>query len=71
MALFDKKNEKKFEQIVKEYNLEDLNREDLEVLYENSAIAGSGGINALFVQNYIIMRQLDRLNKNIEKLMEK
>ena len=71
MSLFDKKDEKKYEQIVEDFNLEDLNKDDLEVLLNNSNIAASGGLNALFVQNYIIMRQLDRLNKNIEQLMKK
>ncbi|KAA9241023.1 MULTISPECIES: hypothetical protein [Aerococcus] len=70
MSLFDKKDEKKYEKLVEDFNLEDLNKDDLEVLLNNSD-AASGGLSALHVQNYIIMRQLDRLNKNIEQLMEK
>ena len=31
----------------------------------------SGGINALFAQNWLMIKQLDRLNKNIEKLIDK
>ncbi len=31
----------------------------------------SGGINGLFAQNWLMIKQLDRLNKNIEKLLEK
>lgn len=70
MAIFDKNNEEIFEKTVKEYGLEDLNKEDLEILYNNS-IDSKGGIQGIVLQNYILMRQLDRLNKNIEKLLEK
>ncbi|KAA9292210.1 hypothetical protein QP168_03665 [Aerococcus urinae] len=71
MALFDKNDEKKYEEIVEDFDLEGLNKDDLKVLLNNSNEAASGGVSALVVQNYIIMRQLDRLNKNIEQLMKK
>ncbi|MHA6602869.1 hypothetical protein ACX4ZB_01730 [Aerococcus urinae] len=71
MALFDKNDEKKYEKIVEDFNLEDLNQDDLEILLNHSNEASSSGLSALVVQNYIIMRQLDRLNKNIEQLMKK
>ncbi len=71
MAIFDSKNEKAFEKIVKDYGLDDIKKEDLELVFNNSSIFASGGINALFAQNWLIIKHLDRLNKNIEKLLEK
>lgn len=71
MAIFDRKNEKAFEKIVEYYGLEDIKKEDLELISENSSIFASGGINGLFAQNWLMIKQLDRLNKNIEKLLEK
>lgn len=70
MAIFEKNNDKVFEQVLKDYGLEDLNKEALEILYNNS-VDSKGGIQGIVLQNYILMRQLDRLNKNIEKLLEK
>ncbi|MDU7163283.1 MAG: hypothetical protein E6296_01900 [Anaerococcus vaginalis] len=71
MAIFDRKNEKGFEQIVDYYDLKDLKKEDLEIIFNNSSMFASGGINALFAQNWLMIKGLDRLNKNIEKLLEK
>ena len=71
MAIFDRKNEKGFEQIVDYYDLKDLKKEDLEMIFNNSSMFASGGINALFAQNWLMIKGLDRLNKNIEKLLEK
>ncbi|MSS77952.1 hypothetical protein FYJ26_05905 [Anaerococcus sp. WCA-380-WT-2B] len=65
-----KNNDKVFEQVLKDYGLEDLNKEDLEIFYNNS-IDSKGGIQGIVLQNYIMIRQLDRLSKNIEKLLEK
>lgn len=71
MAIFDRKNEKAFEKIVEYYGLEDIKKEDLELISDNSSMFASGGINGLFAQNWLMIKQLDRLNKNIEKLLEK
>lgn len=71
MAIFDRKNEKGFEQIVDYYDLKDLKKEDLEIIFNNSSMFASGGINALVAQNWLMIKHLDRLNKNIEKLLEK
>ena len=71
MAIFDRKNEKAFEQIVDYYDLKYIKKEDLEMIFNNSSMFASGGINGLFAQNWLIIKQLDRLNKNIEKLLEK
>lgn len=70
MAIFDRKNEKGFEKLVDYYGLEDIKKEDLELISENSSMFASGGINGLFAQNWLMIKQLDRLNKNIEKLIE-
>ena len=53
------------------YKLEDIEKEDLETIFNNSANFASGGINALIAQNWLMIKGLDRLNKNIEKLLEK
>ena len=71
MAIFDRKNEKAFEKLVEYYGLEDIKKADLELISENSSMFASGGINGLFAQNWLMIKQLDRLNKNIEKLLEK
>lgn len=71
MAIFDRKNEKAFEQMLDYYKLEDIEKEDLDLILNNSSVFASGGINALFAQNWLIIKGLDRLNKNIEKLLEK
>lgn len=71
MAIFDRKNEKAFEQIVDYYELEEIKKEDLELIFNNSTMFASCGINALFAQNWLMIKQLDRLNKNIEKLIDK
>ena len=71
MAIFDRKNEKAFEQIVDYYELEEIKKEDLELIFNNSTMFASGVINALFAQNWLMIKQLDRLNKNIEKLIDK
>ena len=70
MAIFDRKNEKAFEQIVNYYELEDIKKEDLEIIFNNSSMFSGGGINGLYAQNWLMIKQLDRLNKNIEKLIE-
>ena len=71
MAIFDRKNEKAFEQIADYYDLKYIKKEDLEMIFNNSSMLASGGINGLFAQNWLIIKQLDRLNKNIEKSPEK
>lgn len=71
MAIFDRKNEKAFEQIVDYYQLEEIKKEDLDLIFNNSTMFANGGINALFAQNRLMIKQLDRLNKNIEKLIDK
>lgn len=71
MAIFDRKNEKAFEQIVDYYELEEIKKDDLDLIFNNSTMFASGGINALFAQNWLMIKQLDRLNKNIEKLIDK
>lgn len=71
MAIFDRKNEKAFEQIVDYYELEEIKKEDLDLIFNNSTMFASGGINSLFAQNWLMIKQLDRLNKNIEKLIDK
>lgn len=71
MAIFDRKNKKAFEQIVDYYELEEIKKEDLDLIFNNSTMFASGGINALFAQNRLMIKQLDRLNKNIEKLIDK
>lgn len=71
MAIFDRKNEKGFEKLVEYYGLEDIKKEDLEIIFNNSSVLSGGGINGLYAQNWLMIKQLDRLNKNIEKLLEK
>ncbi|MDU6547788.1 hypothetical protein [Anaerococcus vaginalis] len=56
MAIFDRKNEKAFEQIVDYYELEEIKKEDLDLIFNNSTMFASGGINALFAQNWLMIK---------------
>lgn len=62
----DDKSNKKIEKFIENYGLEDLNAEDLKILTDN--IKEMGGLRGMMIQNYIIIRQLDRLNNNLERL---
>lgn len=70
MGLFeDRKTEKeKIQEFVESYQLQELDKEDIEALFKVRMGAYS---RAVVVQNYIIIKQLTRLNKNLEDLKNK
>lgn len=72
MGLFNKKTEdEKILEFVENYKLEELDVEDIKKLYEVSKTAKFSYAQGLIEQNFIIIKLLDRLNKNIEELKNK
>ena len=77
MGLFsDKraKGEKKAEdkqKFIERYKLEDFDEEEIEDMYKRYKVTRFSGIQGLVDQNWIIIKELRRLNKNIEELKKK
>lgn len=77
MGLFsDKraKEEKKAEDLqkfIKRYRLEDFDEEEIEDMYKTYKATRFSGMQGLIEQNWMIITQLNRLNKNIEDLKNK
>lgn len=72
MGLFEKKTEdEKILDFVEKYKLESLDVEDIKKLYEVLKTAKLSYGQELIEQNFIIIKLLDRLNKNIEELKNK
>ena len=67
MGLFGerKTKEEKIQEFIERYQLEELDKEDIEALYE---IRMASYQQRMVEQNYIIIKQLTRLNKNLEDL---
>lgn len=77
MGLFsDKraKEEKKAEdkqKFIERYKLGAFDEEEVEDMYKTYKVTRFSGIQGLVDQNWMIIRQLSRLNKNIEELKNK
>lgn len=72
MGIFNKKTEdERILDFVDNYKLEELDVEDIKKLYEVSKTAKFSYAQGLIEQNFIIIKLLDRLNKNIEELKNK
>lgn len=77
MGLFsDKraKEEKKAEdkqKFIERYKLGDFDEEEKEDMYKTYKATRFSGMQGLLDQNWIIITQLNRLNKNIEELKNK
>lgn len=77
MGLFsDKraKEEKKAEdkqKFIERYGLEDFDEEEVEDMYKTYKVTRFSGMQGLIDQNWMIITQLNRLNKNIEELKKK
>lgn len=67
MGLFGEKKTKKekIQEFIESYQLEELDKEDIEALYKIRMATYS---QRMVEQNYIIIKQLTRLNKNLEDL---
>lgn len=70
MGLFGerKTEEEKIQEFIDRYHLQDLDKEDIEALYKSRMAIHS---QIMVEQNYIIIKQLTRLNKNLEDLKNK
>lgn len=77
MGLFsDKraKGEKKAEdkqKFIERYKLADFDEEEIEDMYKTYKVTRFSSIQGLVDQNWIIIKELNRLNKNIEELKKK
>lgn len=70
MGLFGEKKtkEEKIQEFIESYQLEELDKEDIEALYK---IRMATYQQRMVEQNYIIIKHLTRLNKNLEDLKNK
>ncbi len=77
MGLFSDKRAKGEKQredkqkFIERYKLEDFDEEEIEDMYETYKVTRFSGIQGLVDQNWIIIKELNRLNKNIEELKKK
>lgn len=70
MGLFGerKTKEEKIQEFVDRYKLQDLDKKDVEALYK---LRKSNYLQAVIEQNFIIIRELKEINKNLEDLKNK
>ena len=59
------------QKFIERYRLEDFGEEEVEDMYKTYKITRFSGIQGLVDQNWIIIKELNRLNKNIEELKKK
>lgn len=77
MALFgqnktpEEKHDEKLQKFIKEYELEDLDEDSAEEIFQASEVMTKSYFSALVKQNVIMIKQLNKLNENIEKLLDK
>ncbi len=68
------KEEKKVEDLqkfIERYKLGDFDEEEIEDMYKTYKATRFSGMQGLIEQNWMIITQLNRLNKNIEELKKK
>ena len=70
MGLFGerKTKEEKIQDFIDRYQLQDLDKKDIEALYK---LRQSNYLQAVIEQNFIIIRELREINKNLEDLKNK
>ncbi len=70
MGLFGerKTKEEKIQDFIGRYQLQDLDKKDIEALYK---LRQSNYLQAVIEQNFIIIRELREINKNLEDLKNK
>ncbi|WP_296256622.1 hypothetical protein [uncultured Ezakiella sp.] len=70
MGLFGerKTKEEKIQDFVDRYELQDLDEKDVKTLYK---LRKSNYLQAVIEQNFIIIRELKEINKNLEDLKNK
>ena len=70
MGLFGqrKTEEEKIQDFIGRYQLQDLDKKDIEALYK---LRKSNYLQAVIEQNFIIIRELREINKNLEDLKNK
>lgn len=77
MGLFSDKRAKEERQredkqkFIERYRLEDFDEEEIEDMYKTYKATRFSGMQRLIEQNWMIITQLNRLNKNLEELKKK
>lgn len=59
------------QKFIERYRLDDFDEEDIEDMYKTYKATRFSGMQGLIEQNWMIITQLNRLNKNIEELKNK
>ena len=67
----EEKHDEKLQKFIKEYELEDLDEDSAEEIFQASDVTTKSYFSALVKQNVIMIKQLNKLNENIEKLLDK
>lgn len=67
----EKKQREDKQKFIERYKLEDFDEEEVEDMYKTYKTTRFSSIQGLVEQNWIIITQLNRLNKNLEELKKK
>lgn len=67
----EEKQREKLQKFIERYQLQEIDEEDQFELYQAAQSAKVSYLSALVEQNFIMIKQLNRLNKNIQELMNK
>lgn len=67
----EEKQREKLQKFIERYQLQEIDEEDQFELYQAAQSAKGNYLSALVEQNFIMIKQLNRLNKNIQELMNK
>lgn len=59
------------QKLIERYKLEDFDEEEIEDMYKTYKVTRFSGMQGLIEQNWIIIKELNRLNKNLEELKKK
>ena len=59
------------QKFIERYRLDDFDEEDIEDMYKTYKVTRFSGMQGLIDQNWMIITQLNRFNKNIEELKKK
>lgn len=77
MGLFSDKRAKEEKEVenlqkfIERYGLEDFDEEEIQDMYKTYKVTRFSGMQGLVDQNWIIIKELNRLNKNLEELKNK
>lgn len=67
----EEKQREKLQKFIERYQLQEIDEEDQFEIYQAVQSAKGNYLSTLVEQNFIMIKQLNRLNKNIQELMNK